>query len=150
MGCTPSIHVSHTGVVYCRDNEEAVNSTQGTLTTTTTTTTSTAAAAATAVHVSTRSGPGRSSGRGHKEKQLAIVSSSASSTVVCTSLVDPPCAAVAVDSVSDVVGCRRGDGGRLSVTLSEAETQTSRQSMKVKCLDFQSVSIDLMWFQCLL
>ena len=134
MGCTPSIHVSHTGVVYCRDNEEAATSSpQGTLSASGTA----SATTATAVHVSTRGGPGRSSGRGHKDKQLAVMSSTAAAVTTSShgGHGDPALATGSVDSAADV-GCRRGDGGRLSVTLSEAETQTSRQSMKVIHLSF--------------
>ncbi|KAK3725685.1 hypothetical protein RRG08_043102 [Elysia crispata] len=132
MGCTPSIHVSHTGVVYCRDNEEAATSSpQGTLSASGTA----SATTATAVHVSTRGGPGRSSGRGHKDKQLAVMSSTAAAVTTSShgGHGDPALATGSVDSAADA-GCRRGDGGRLSVTLSEAETQTSRQSMKCKAL----------------
>ncbi|KAK3757705.1 hypothetical protein RRG08_000212 [Elysia crispata] len=122
MGCTPSIHVSHSGVGYCRENEEAATSSpQGTLSATATT----SATTATAVHVSTRSGPSRSSRRGHKDKQLAVMSSTSSHG----GHGDSALATGSVDSAADA-GCRRGDSGRLSVTLSEAETQTSRQSMK--------------------
>ena len=142
MGCTPSIHVSHTGVVYCRDNEET-NSPQGTLTTSAAASATTTTTTATAVHVSTRGGPGRNSGKGQKEKQLAMVAST--TTAVSAShggQGGSPSAAVTVESTSDV-GCRRGDGGRLSVTLSEAETQTSRQSMKVKYI---AIYIALVFF----
>ncbi|GFO30568.1 phosphodiesterase [Plakobranchus ocellatus] len=121
MGCTPSIHVSHTGVVYCRDNEEA-NSPPGVLTTSGATATTTTTA--TTVHVSARGGPGRGSGRSQKEKHLAMVANTTTTTSSSHgSQGGSPSAALDV-------GGNRGDGGRLSVTLSEAETQTSRQSMK--------------------
>ena len=117
MGCTPSIHVSQTGVVFCQDSDESSSPINSVSVATTKTTTTTAATAA------------GSAGSG-----VSHITTTVLTTVVGT------------NNVADASNSRGAPGSCISssnnkhmdqkqlqgVSISEAETQTPRDSASMK------------------
>uniref|UniRef100_A0A2C9K9X0 Phosphodiesterase n=1 Tax=Biomphalaria glabrata TaxID=6526 RepID=A0A2C9K9X0_BIOGL len=119
MGCTPSIHVSQTGVVYCRESEDSNSPHPSSLN-------ATFHAASGHSHVirgeTTVIGL---AGEDHVHSTTPAGPTLATSTVAVTTL-----STTRASGRNSKRSSNASNPGGLAVSLSEAETQTSRHSMK--------------------
>lgn len=125
MGCTPSIHVSQTGVVYCRESEDSNSPHPSSLNATFHTTH--AHVIRGDASVATAAAAGAVSGEDHV---LTVAASATTAAAGCTTSVTSVAASRSFTKHNKRSSSLASNAGGLAVILSEAETQTSRQSMK--------------------